>query len=126
MMRWRGDSIYGEIQQGDVEEDRNHLDDTHTHTHTHTQTHTYIYIHIQVNKKLGNLKCNIGMHKNEQRQDWDTDAMYINIPFSTLMYIACLCSNLVSVHFYASLYYTSNFLNFLFTCLLSFFYYCKQ
>ena len=28
-------------------------------------------------------------------------AMYINIPFSTLMYIACLCPNLVSVHFYA-------------------------
>ena len=28
-------------------------------------------------------------------------AMYINIPFSTLMYIACLCPNLVSVRFYA-------------------------
>ena len=27
-------------------------------------------------------------------------AMYINIPFSTMMYIACLCPNLVSVHFY--------------------------
>ena len=28
--------------------------------------------------------------------------------------------------FMQSLYYTSNFLNFLFICLLSFFYYCKQ
>ena len=33
-----------------------------------------------------------------------------------LMYIACLCPNLVSVHFYAIPIYTSNFLNFLFTC----------
>ena len=41
------------------------------------------------------------MHKNEQKQDWDRHAMYINIPFSTLMYIACLCPSLVSVHFYA-------------------------
>ena len=30
-----------------------------------------------------------------------------------LMYIACLCPNLVSVHFYAIPIYTSNFL---FTC----------
>ena len=38
--------------------------------------------------------------------------MYINIPFSTLMYIAGLCPNLVTVHFYAIpiLHY-----NFLFT-----------
>ena len=41
--------------------------------------------------------------------------MYINIPFSTLMYIACLCPNLVSVHFYVIpiLHF-----NFLFTCYL--------
>ena len=31
-----------------------------------------------------------------------------------LMYIACLCPNIVSVHFMQSLYYTSNFLNFYF------------
>ena len=35
------------------------------------------------------------------------------------MYIACLCPNLVSVHFYAIPIYTSNFLNFLFTCIHS-------
>ena len=40
------------------------------------------------------------------------DAMYINIPFSTLMYIACLCPNLVSVNFYAIPILHSNFLNF--------------
>ena len=36
------------------------------------------------------------------------------------MYIACLCPNLVSVHFYAIPIYTSNFLNFLFTCSYSY------
>ena len=36
--------------------------------------------------------------------------MCINIPFSTLMYIACLCPNLVSVHFHAIPIYTSNFI----------------
>ena len=35
------------------------------------------------------------------------------------MYIACLCPNLVSVNFMQFLYYTSNFLNFLFTCIHS-------
>ena len=42
--------------------------------------------------------------KNDKRQETrlgHRHAMYINIPFSTLMYIACLCPNLVSVHFYA-------------------------
>ena len=45
-------------------------------------------------------------------------AMYINVLKSMLMYIACLCPNLVSVHFYAIPIYSSNFLNFLFTCIL--------
>ena len=45
-------------------------------------------------------------------------AIYINVLKGMLMYIACLCPNLVSVHFYAIpifhfKFYTSNFL---FTC----------
>ena len=39
------------------------------------------------------------MHKNEQRQDWDTDMQCTNK--GMLMYIACLdlCPNLVSVYY---------------------------
>ena len=42
----------------------------------------------------------------------------INVLKGMLIYIACLCPNLVSVHFYAIPIYTSNFLNFLFTCIM--------
>ena len=39
-------------------------------------------------------------------------AIYINVLKGMLMYIACLCPNLVSVHFYAIPIYTSKFLKF--------------
>ena len=42
-------------------------------------------------------------------------AIYINVLKGMLMYIARLCP-ILSVHFYAIPIYTSNFLNFLFTC----------
>ena len=53
-------------------------------------------------------------------------AMYINIPFSTLMYIACLCPNLVSVHFYAIPILHFKFPNFFIYLSPVIFYYCKQ
>ena len=48
-------------------------------------------------------------------KDWDTDMLYNQHNFvCTLMYAACLCPNLVSVHFYAipikfsCLYFSNN------------------
>ena len=48
-------------------------------------------------KNLGNLKCNIGIETRLGHRH----AIYINVLKGMLMYIACLCPNLISVHFYA-------------------------
>ena len=50
-------------------------------------------------RKLGNLKYNIGIETRLGHRH----AIYINVLKGMLMYIdlACLCPNLVSVHFYA-------------------------
>ena len=45
-------------------------------------------------KLIKYLLCNIGLHKNEQRQGWDTDMLCTSTYFvDILMYIACLCPN---------------------------------
>ena len=69
------------------------------------------------------VKCNIGIAQKMNGDKIGTQTCYVHEhnPVVTLMYIACLCPNLVSVHSYAIPILHFQFPKFLFTCLLLFF-----